>query len=84
MIIKEVLKIDKEIDELSMEELIKLIREFHQMIIYTVDEDWCVQLLDLDMCGNDEGSCDWEDSDRELIKVLRKAIEYIAECIYDN
>jgi hypothetical protein len=62
-----------------MEELINIIREHHQMIIYTVNEYWCVQLLDRDMCGNDEGDCDWEDSDTDLIRVLRKAVEYTGE-----
>lgn len=81
---KQILNIEKDIEELTMEELIKLIREFHQLIIYTVDETWCVQLLDLKMCGNDEGSCDWESGDTDLIKVLRQAVIYIAECLYDN
>lgn len=36
-----------------MEELIKKLRELHQINIYSVNEDWCIQLFDLDVCPND-------------------------------
>jgi hypothetical protein len=85
IVFKEVLNIDKEVSELTTEELIKLIRKYHQIDLYTVDEYWCLQLFDLTVCPNDINvSCDWENDDKELNTVLIMAIEYIAECIYDN
>ena len=66
--------------KLSADELIKLIRIHNQINIYTVYENWCVQLFDLSICPNDiDVSCNWEDSDISLKKVLIRAIEHIAE-----
>ncbi|HFU7058227.1 TPA: hypothetical protein ACGN81_005333 [Bacillus cereus] len=36
-----------------MEELIKELWELHQINIYSVDGNWCIQLFDLDVCPND-------------------------------
>jgi hypothetical protein len=66
--------------KLSVDELIKLIRTHNQINIYTVYEQWCVQLFDLSICPNDiDVSCNWESSDISLKKVLIRAIEHIAE-----
>lgn len=82
--IQEILGLDKSPMDYSMEELIKLIREFHQMIIYTVDKNWVLQLLDLDTCGNDEGSCEWENDNENLMDLLREALNYISECVVER
>jgi putative transcriptional regulator len=67
-------------EELSIEELINIIRTHNQINIYTVYEDWCVQLFELNICPNDiEASCNWENADKDLKKVLIRALEHIVE-----
>lgn len=59
-----------------MEELIKRIRELHQLDIYTVNEQWCIQLFHLDVCANDEEDCIHENSGTVLWNVLSDALEW--------
>jgi hypothetical protein len=64
-------------DKITIGRMLDILREKYQMIIYTVDELWCVQLLDLNDCGNDvDVACIWEDGLKELCDVLWKAICY--------
>lgn len=66
--------------KISAEELINLIRMHNQINIYTVNENWCVQLFEPNICPNDINvSCNWEGSDVNLKKVLIKAIEHITK-----
>lgn len=67
-------------ENLTTEELINQIRSLNQIQIYSVYEDWCVQLFDLSVCPNDiDVSCNWEGSGKDLKKVLIRALEYIVE-----
>lgn len=67
-------------EDLTTEELIKQIRSHNQIQIYTVYEDWCVQLFELSICPNDiDVSCNWEGSDKDLKKVLIRALEHSVE-----
>lgn len=66
-----------------MEELIQKLRELHQMDIYTVDENWCIQLFELDVCANDYDvqpcqrfECVFETSGTVLYNVLSDALEW--------
>ena len=79
-IVEEILIKPNTYENLTTEELIKQIRNHNQVQIYTVYEEWCIQLFDLNVCPNDIGaSCNWEDSDKDLKKVLIRALEYIVE-----
>ena len=60
-------------------QMIELIRGYAQMDIYTVDEEWCIQLFDKNIAANDGLDCNWEGTDKSLLEVLVEAIEYIAE-----
>ncbi|MCK6164645.1 hypothetical protein C6Y06_05890 [Bacillus sp. MZGC1] len=61
-------------------ELIMKLRERHQLEIYTVNEQWCVHLFQLDICPNDIGiSCDFETNGESLTKVLTEALEWSSE-----
>ncbi|BCC54937.1 hypothetical protein [Bacillus cereus] len=69
-----------------MEELLKGLRELHQINIYSVDENWCIQLFDLDVCPNDYGvqpcpefECVFETSGNVLYDVLSDALEWAKE-----
>lgn len=67
-------------ESLTTEELIKQLRIYNQIQIYSVYEKWCVQLFDLSICPNEINvSCIWEDSDKNLKKVLIRAVEHIVE-----
>lgn len=67
-------------ERLTAEELLKEIRSHNQIQIYTVYEEWYIQLFDLSICPNDiNASCNWEDSDKDLKKVLIRAVEHIVE-----
>ncbi|MDF2652741.1 MAG: hypothetical protein K0Q73_8546 [Paenibacillus sp.] len=59
-----------------MEVLIKNIRELHQMDIYTVDENWCIQLFELHVAANDMIDCIYENSSKDLNEVLSNAWEW--------
>lgn len=66
-----------------MEELIRRLRELHQMNIYTVDENWCIQLFELDVCANDydvqpcpKFESIYETNGTDLQKVLVAALEW--------
>lgn len=67
----------------GMEDLIEEIRELHQINIYSVDENWCIQLFNLDVCPNDydvqpcpEFECVFETSGGDLYNVLSDALEW--------
>ncbi|MED4600106.1 hypothetical protein P9314_05200 [Paenibacillus validus] len=69
-----------------MEELIKKLRGLHQIQIYTVNEHWCIQLFDLDVCANDydvqpcpKFECVFETSGTVLYNVLSDALEWAEE-----
>jgi hypothetical protein len=62
---------------MAVEELIMRLREQHQMDIYTVNEQWCIQLFELDVCANDIGiSCDFETSGKNLSDLLIEALDW--------
>ncbi len=85
IVFKEILNINKELNQLSTEELIDLIRHHHQIDLYTVNGNWWLQLFDLIDCPDDiDVSCVWENDNKELNKLLISAAEYIAECVYDS
>lgn len=83
MYLKEI-GIKKELNSMSIEEMLSKIREFNQYSIYTVNEYYCIQLFDLEVCANDEISCISEFSDKDLRKVLIRALEDIAETVYNR
>lgn len=62
---------------ITIGKLIECIRNHHQVGIYTVNENWCVQLYNLKDCANDEVSCIYENSSRELTDVLFECILWI-------
>lgn len=69
-----------------MEKLINKLRELHQIDIYSVNDGWCVQLFDLDVCPNDydvqpcpKFQCVFETSGKVLYKVLLEALEWAKE-----
>lgn len=58
-------------------ELIMKLRERHQIDIYSSNEQWCVQLFELDICPNDIGiSCEFETSDESLHDALTEALKW--------
>lgn len=61
----------------STGELIKSIRACNQMQIYTVNETWCIQLFDPDICANDEIDCVYETSSENLIDALKDAHSWL-------
>lgn len=72
------------IKSMSIEEMLLKIREFNQFNLYSVNEDYCIQLFDLEVCGNDEIDCISEFSNKDLKKILIEALEDIAETIYNR
>lgn len=76
--------IEKDLESMSIEEMLLKIREFNQFSIYTVNEYYCIQLFDLEVCGNDEIDNVGEFSDTDLRKLLTRALEDIAETIYNR
>jgi len=64
---------------MTIEQLIKQIREYHQMDIYTVNESWCIQLFEPHVCANDEESCVYECDNESLLIVLEQAWEWITD-----
>jgi hypothetical protein len=58
---------------------IDFIRHHHQMDIYTVNKEWCVQLFDLGTCANDAQSCIYENSSKELIDALYECMLWILD-----
>ncbi|MCY7675731.1 hypothetical protein [Bacillus safensis] len=66
--------------EMDTHALIMKLRERHQLEIYTVDEQWCVHLFQLDICPNDIGiSCEFETNGTSLNEVLTEALEWSSE-----
>ena len=76
--------IEQDLNSMSIEEILLKIREFNQYSIYTVNKYYCIQLFDLEVCGNDEIDCISEFSDTVLRKVLIRALEDISETIYNR
>lgn len=64
--------------------IIELIREYHQIDMYTVDENWCIQLFDLNVCANDQESCIYENSNEELIDLLFQCLKWLNERLRDK
>ena len=62
---------------LSIGQIIRIVRRVKQMDIYTVDDQWVVQLFDLETCANDGRDCEWENSSRELCDALWQAVKEI-------
>lgn len=83
MYLKEI-GIKKDLNSMSIEEILSKIRKFNQYSIYTVNEYYCIQLFDLEVCANDEVDCIIEFSDKDLRKVLMRALEDIAETVYNR
>ena len=71
-----------DLDKLSVEEMFLKIREFNQFSFYTVDEDYCIQLFDKEICANDEVDCIAEFSATNVKRLLKSVIEDIAEREY--
>lgn len=60
------------------EGLISSLRQQHQLNIYTVGEQWCVQLFDIEVDANDIGaSCIYEDQNKRLEDLLVDAIDWV-------
>lgn len=64
--------------------MIGFIREYYQMDIYTVNDNWCIQLFDLNDCANDQKSCVYENSSEELINLLFDGIKFVFEILADR
>ncbi|OAS19272.1 hypothetical protein [Paenibacillus oryzisoli] len=59
-----------------MEDLIKKLRELHQMMMFTVDETWCIQLFELNVAANDMIDCIYESGSKNLYNELSDALEW--------
>lgn len=57
--------------------LLEVIRKYHQIDVYTVDSNWCIQLFDFDVAANDQVDCIYENHHEELINVLYGSLEWI-------
>lgn len=64
--------------------LLEVIRRYHQIGIYTVDDDWCIQLFELEEPANDEIPCLYESFGPDLIKLLYVTIEPIYDRLNDR
>lgn len=58
-----------------MKKLIKL-RQYVQFDLYTVDNIYVIQLFDKNVYVNDGKDCIWEDSDKNIKTLLKRAIEW--------
>lgn len=67
------------ISRCTIGKMLEIIRQYHQMDIYTVNEVWCVQLMELNDCANDHSNCILEISSKELIDVLFECVLYVIE-----
>lgn len=76
--------IEQDIKSMSIEKMLLKIREFNQFNLYTVNENYCIQLFDLEVCANDEINCISEFSNKDLKKVLIRALEDVAETIFNR
>lgn len=64
--------------EIKTEGLMTILRQFHQIIVYTVSAYWCIQLFNLDTDTNDKGAnCIYEDDNKNLEKLLLDAIDWV-------
>ncbi|MGC5773636.1 hypothetical protein J4O75_14925 [Paenibacillus pabuli] len=64
--------------------LLEVIRKYHQIGIYTVNANWCIQLFELDEPANDEISCFYENFGPDLIKLLYVTMERIYDRLNDR
>lgn len=64
--------------------MIGLIREYHQIDLYTVNEKWCIQLFDLNDCANDQNDCSYEDNNTELIDLLFDCVKWLNDSLKDS
>ena len=71
-------------EQVDITYLIEFIRNHHQIDIYTVNEKWCVQLFDLNVCANDQESCVYENDRNELIDVLFECVVWILDILVDS
>lgn len=73
----------KDINFLNAEDMLLKIREFNQYNLYTVNDYYCIQLFDLDVCANDDVTCNNEFQNKDLKELLKSALVYIAETTYN-
>jgi hypothetical protein len=71
--------VEELLNKVTIGSLISVIREYHQLSIYTVNLEWCIQLFDLDESANDDILCSYENSRHELIDVLYVTTSWIYE-----
>ncbi|MFU2203120.1 hypothetical protein [Bacillus subtilis] len=65
-------------NETEPEGLIVSLRQHHQISLYTVGDQWCIQLFDLDVNTNFIGAnCVYEDQNESLKKLLIYAHEWV-------
>ncbi|WP_339194638.1 hypothetical protein MKY95_23280 [Paenibacillus sp. FSL P4-0176] len=64
--------------------LLEVIRRYHQLGIYTADDDWCIQLFELEESANEEIPCLYENFGSDLIKLLYVTMEWIYDRLNDN
>lgn len=82
---REYLFIEKNIEELTMEEMFETIRKYHQYNLYTVNECFCLQILNPEDCGNDDDvTCISQYDGKILRRVLISALKDIAEMNFNK
>lgn len=62
-----------------MQDKILRLRTFVQFDFYTVNELYCLQLFDKDVCANDGVDCIWEGSSKYFNSLFNEAIEWCKE-----
>jgi aminopeptidase-like protein len=65
--------------KITIGKLLEIIREYCQMDIHTVNENWCVQLFNIDGGANNRDSCICANQGKELIDVLFDSLLWIIE-----
>ncbi|MEC0232660.1 hypothetical protein [Paenibacillus alba] len=63
----------------SPEELIIKIRLYHQINIFTVNDDWCVQLFNSDEEANGDFDCIYESHSKDFKVLLSDALEWAVD-----
>lgn len=64
--------------DMKPEGLMTVLRQYHQLNVYTVGELWCIQLFDLDTDTNDIGViCIYEDDNKSLETLLLDAMAWV-------
>lgn len=64
--------------------LLEVIRKYHQINLYTVNEDWCIQLFENYEQANDEIPCLYEHYSENLIRLLYATMERIYDRLNDR